>query len=275
MKVLAVCVLALAAAALVVANEHASWVEPAYADADAAEEQEAASLLESGAKGRLRGISHTVSGHHGMVTYISPARRIQTSGIVLTPPPTVTTQFVSPPAPLYQPVYQPLYAVPAHHHLPHLTADDIRVEHVHAHHHHRHNHIHPEALDETDVHEAVIAHDGGRHHVHSVHVPRGVAGRVHIGSGVHAGDVHVHPYAPVAVPASLYALPYHQPHYGHDSPVSQGAILVPHGPEGGLALEEPEYTGYNPGPAVQYHSIPTAYYSDGTPHPAHITQRYN
>jgi len=297
------CCVALAATALAMTAD--GWVEPTYADANA-EAVEGSSFLEdgtrvgAGAKGKVRGISHTVSGRHGMVTYISPARHIQTSGIVLTPPPSISVQTVAAPQPVYlQPVVVPHaeyhYAVGGHdhhdqhhhnhHHLPHLTDDDYSVEemyghsngehvlhrtgietHLPGHHHHAHAHLIPHDSRH---------HSWGHHHSHGHYVPSHSHGRVHIGSGVHAGDVHVHPYAPVAVPASLLNTPYHQPHYGHDSPVSQGPIFVPHTPEGAIALESADYAGYNPGPAIQYHSAPTSYYSDGTPHRATINQRFN
>jgi len=288
--------LCVALAATALAANADGWVEPSYTDAEAVE---GASFLEdgtrlgAGAKGKVRGISHTVSGRHGMVTYISPARHIQTSGIVLTPPPTVSVESVAVPQPVYlQPVVVPHaeyhYAVGhehahghghahGHHHLPHLTDDDYSVHETYGHangspEHHAHGHGH--------AHAHVIPHDSrhhswGHHHSHGHYVPSHSHGRVHIGSGVHAGDVHVHPYAPLAVPASLVNTPYHQPHYDHRSSVSQGPILVPHGPEGAIALEEADYAGYNPGPAYQYNSVPTSYYSDGTPHRASINQRFN
>jgi hypothetical protein len=67
-----------------------------------------------------------------------------------------------------------------------------------------------------------------------------------IGAAINA---HNHP-APVAVPESLLRNPYHFGHSGQhaSNSLSHGPILVPHGPRGKIALEESEYTGYNPGP---------------------------
>jgi len=252
------------------------WMEPTYTDA--AVEQttvETASFLEDGtragvgAKGRIRGISHTVGGHHGMVTYISPARKLQTSGIVLTPPPVVSVVTATP-----QVFVQPVVYPHAHYHgvrrqhLPYLTVDDYghngddHFDHAlahdhHHHHHHRHQRVHPVYAHHHNHH-----HFGG--HAHGHHVLGHTAGHSH-----HFGG------NPVAVPASLFTEPYHQPHYNHKSPISQGPILVPHGPAGAIALEDPAYTGYNPGPVYQLNSVPTGYYSDGTPYRASINQRYN
>jgi len=68
--VLVVC----ACATLVAATE---WMEPQYTDAAEVEP----ALIEEG------GVPVTVGGRKGMVTYISPARHVQSSGIVFTPAP--------------------------------------------------------------------------------------------------------------------------------------------------------------------------------------------
>jgi len=91
------------------------WVEPQYADAAEVEP----ALIEEG------GVPVTVGGRKGMVTYISPARHVQTSGIVFTPAPHMQIESNVDPRlggtinpvtgqriitqPLYvQPVYRPL-----------------------------------------------------------------------------------------------------------------------------------------------------------------------
>jgi len=240
------------------------WMEPQYVGEDVSEP----ALIEEG------GVPVSVSGRKGMVTYISPARHVQTSGIVYTPPPRLQVNTVVAPRPAPEPIViaQPLYVQPVYR--PHSHA------HVHGHHHHSHHHHHhsvESALRAPFV-SAAGSHFGHRHsrrHRHHLHARGDLALHLANGGGRVGGAGIVHTYSPSAVPVSLLNQAPHPVHYGHKSDsVSHGIITVPHGPRGKIAMEEPDFTGYNPGPSYQYNSIPTGHYSDGTAYPATIDQRF-
>jgi len=239
------------------------WMEPEYAEP---------SLLET--SGKLRGIPVTVHPRKGMVTYISPAKKVQPIGFVFQPPPSV--QIVhSHPAPKPVAVIRPLIAehvvddhhMHYHHGRPHhapyhlnevpFWSPDDHFPHGHDHHdmdwlngnklnmHRHHRYVHP-----TSTPEHFYGHRRHGHH-----------------HGIHGG--HAYHRLPVGVPSALFTQPVHRPHYGHDGAISQGPITVPAGP---VAMESPDHTGYNPGFPIQTHSVPTAYYSDGTPHRGSMMQ---
>jgi len=264
---LALALVAVVAAVGVLAVED-DWVDPAYADSDASGE----SFLEDGTSAKLRGVSHTVSPRKGMVTYISPARHLATSGIVLPPPPTVSVTHVEhahafPIAAVAPFVEEPYYFPP----VPVPVAVPAAVNYM------VHEDTHPVHHHHASLHPVVRRGHIDRH----VHVlgPRGVVATAidqmtptaSVAEGGFpirvGGNGFVHTYSPEYVPASLATEPYHARHS-----LSKGPILVPHGPSGAIAMEGAAFAGYNPGPRYKYHSVPTAYYSDGRPHLASITK---
>jgi len=232
-------------------DDSVSWMEPEYAQADA--------LVEAASK--VRGVVHTVAPKKGMVTYISPARHLAMSGIVLNPsphveivqstPPQVVVEAVTPVVEAFAPVILP----PHHHH---------HAFHLHGHHHgHHEHHLAPE------VHEELHHHGHDHHDLDWIHDPRVRLHRHH--RFVHPATHHVHVNPPMGIPSSLLNQPPHQPHYLHKShSLSFGTPMVP---VGTLGVEEPAFTGYNPGPPIQTNSVPTGFYSDGTPYPTSM-RRY-
>jgi len=245
---LALCVVVLGAALVSAStsSENEGWIEPAYADAvtDTTSLLEDGTAVGSGAKGRIRGIPHTVGGRRGMVTYISPARKVQTSGFVFTPPPVMTVESHEEVEPLPRVWWGPRH----HHHHPHMH---------HAHHMHRgHAHVH-DHVDHAHAHAYVNGHH--------THFP--------LAENAQHQFVHSRP-SQWGVPASLFAEPAHMPHYGHVSATSQGTIVVPHTPEGGLTLEEPGFTGYNPGSVYAVDSHPIGFYSNGIPYRPRVMASY-
>jgi len=218
------------------------WSEPEYTEEPA--------LVETAAK--LRGIPITVHPKRGMVTYISPAKKVQASGFLFQPPPSVQIVHSHPPPPV--PVLvQPLVAHHHHHHhgvpvpVP-VALNDVPYWSEYDHFPHGHDH---HDLDWVN---------GRRLNLHRHHH------RIHPNT---PGPIHLRGVRPVGVPSALFAQPPHRPHYGHKSAISQGAITVPAGP---VAVESPNYTGYNRGFPIQTHSAPTAYWSDGTPHAGSMMQ---
>jgi len=227
------------------------WAEPEYSSEP--------SLLET--SGKLRGIPVTVHPRKGMVTYISPAKRVQPMGFMFQAPPSVQVVHSHPPPPT------PIVVTPIvrhhtdHHHvLPVVTPailEDVPYWSEHDHFPHGHDHH-----DMDWVNGRVL--NMHRHH-HRIH-PR-TSGPIHV-RHMH-GHEHRHVRRPFGVPAALFNQPVHRPHYGHEKAISQGTVTVPAGP---VAVEGAGYSGYNRGPAIQRHSAPTAYWSDGTPHAASMTQ---
>jgi hypothetical protein len=231
------------------------WTEPEYNEAEPA-------MLET--NGKLRGIPITVAPRKGMVTYISPAKKVQPAGFVFAPPPSVQIVHSHAPRPIPV-VVQPLVS----HHIDH--------------HHHTHTHVPEHNMILNDVpfwsphdhfpnghdHHDMDHVNGQRFNLHRHHRyvhPASTPAHYHSHAHAHAQQ---HFRYPVGVPASLFNQPIHRPHYGHDSAISQGPITIPATTVG---VESPKFTGYNPGMPMQTHSAPTAYWSDGTPHPASMMQ---
>jgi len=130
------------------------WTEPEYS-----------ALVEQAA--HARGIHHTVHAGHGMVTYISPARR-HIDGIVLAPPAVLDVHDTRAPLLLHDPLDMelPYYDDPHHHHDRHGHAHDPTHHHidVHAHgsHAHVHGHVHGDNhhhYSAAEYYDAVRAHD--------------------------------------------------------------------------------------------------------------------
>lgn len=238
MKLVALCAVLLSAAAAVSAVE---WVEPAF--------------VESAATAKLRGVSHTVSPHRGMVTYISPARHVQTQGIVLTPPPAVSVVSAQLPRPvpqvLVQPVvvaggladaYDALHAVPRFAGYPYDGLYDGVYDGV-----------------PTQV-ERDLEYAHGR--MYGSHVHHGAGAGAHVHAGVPLEHVHAHGHEHAHVHGHHHHLPAldahvdvhatHAPHHHHASyhPVFPAHAHAHLHVQQALALEEPEYTGYNPAPIV-------------------------
>jgi len=221
------------------------WAEPEYTSEPA--------FLET--SGKLRGVPITVHPRKGMVTYISPAKKLQRTGLVYQPPPSVQIIQSHPPPPT--PVFvQPLVSHHVDHHINHAVPVPVALNDVpywSQYDHWPHGHDHHD-MDWVN----------GRHlnlHRHHRHIHPATPGPVHV--------VPRYGIRPVGVPSSLFAQPVHRPHYGHSASLSQGSITVPAGP---VAVESPQYTGYNAGFPIQTHSAPTAYWSDGTPHGASMMQ---
>jgi len=236
------------------------WVEPTYAEIDAS----TASFLEDGTSAKVRGVTHTVHARKGMVTYISPARHLATSGIVLTPPPTVSVTNIEHPAPVI--VERPVYIaepvpVPVAAAVDYVVHDDTHPI------HHHHASYHPIVRrGHIDRHVHVLG-PRGRVRATAIDQLTPVNSVAEGGFPIRIGGDGIHTYSPEYVPASILNEPYHARHS-----LSKGPILVPHGPAGAIAVEGADYAGYNPGPRYKYNSVPMAYYSDGRPHLAKITK---
>jgi len=258
------------------AMEHSNWVEPTYA-----EDTASTAFLEDGtstatrSKGMVRGVSHTVGPRKGMVTYISPARHIQTGGIVLNPAPIISMSTVERPQP--QVIVQ---QIPVEVQVPVAVPTAVQyVEHVETHPiHHHHSRVHPIfRRSHVDRHVHMLTPTGVATRVDAITpmgtispIPFGTVSKGARGVPLRVSGAGIHTYSPEVVPASLRGEPYHA-----RNSYSKGPILVPHGPAGAIAVEGADYAGYNPGPRYKYNSIPSGFYSDGTPYAASIDQRYN
>jgi len=247
----------------------AEWAEAEYADGPAFIEADAHAAEGTDAEAEEEGISHTVHGRHGMVTYISPGRHVH-SGIAYSAPASVevvnthsgtfggpivdTTRTrlvqagaVIPPAAAVHPVVNAIqgidhfdYAVPVSKYFrPHIVGE---VEHVHGHHHHHHHHGHGHAHGHFH---------GHHHHVHGHHH--------------HHAHVHSHP-----------VVDGYEYHYGGDAlapvrvPASASWLWHGNGPVTAMSgqMEGATYASYIPTGATAFGSAPVALFSDGTPYRA-------